>query len=87
MERLQKVLQDKEIKFDTEPPQNQVNAAEVKGEGDDKGVEEPPKDAVAVGSANQGLRCRVMLQKEMGSGKVDEECGDDCTKGHAGLCE
>ena len=87
MDRLQKVLQDKEIKFDTEPPQNQVNAAQVKKERDEEVVEEPPKDAVVVGSANQGLRCRVMLQKEVASGRVDEECGDDCTKGHAGLCK
>ena len=54
MERLQKVLQDKEIEFDTEPPQNQMNAAQVKGEGDEEGVEEPPKNAIAVGIANQG---------------------------------
>ena len=87
MERLQKVLQDKKIEFDTEPPHNQVNAAQVKGEGDEEGVEEPPKNAIAVGSVNQGLRCRVMLQKEMWSGKVNEECGEDCMKGHAGLCK
>ena len=87
MDRLQKVLQDKEIEFDTEPPQNQVNAAQVKGEGDDEGVVEPPKNAIVVGSVNQGLRCRVMLQKDMGSEKLDEECGEDCMKGHAGLCK
>ena len=85
MERLQKVLQDKKIEFDTEPPQNQVNASQVKGEGDEEGVEEPTKRAVAVVSANRGLRCRVMLQEEIGSCR--EECGEDCKKGHAGLCE
>ena len=78
VDRLQKVLQDKEIEFDTEPHQNQVNTAQVKEEGDEEEVKESPKNAIAVGIANQGLRCRVMLQKEMRLGTVDEECGEDC---------
>ena len=28
-----------------------------------------------------------MLQKEIGTERVDEECGDDCKQGHGGLCE
>ena len=33
------------------------------------------------------MRCRVILQKEVGDDKVDEECGDGCEAGHAGLCK
>jgi hypothetical protein len=46
-----------------------------------------PEGPIAVAGANLGLKCRVMLQKEDGAQKLDEECGDHCTEGHAGLCE
>ena len=83
MARLQKVLQEKNVEFDTEPPQKQVNAVQ---EEDGEEMKEP-EGPIAVAGANLGLKCRVMLQKEDGAQKLDEECGDHCTEGHAGLCE
>ena len=32
------------------------------------------------------LACNLMLQKETPEGLIDEECGKDVEKGHAGLC-
>ena len=86
------MLRDKEIEFDTEAPEAQVNAARQEGGTDQEGgavggaaVKEEPKVGGAEGQLE--LRCRVMLQKEVGTGRVDEECGDDCKQGHGGLCE
>ena len=92
MERLQKLLTDKKVEFDTEAPEAQVNAAR-QAAGADQGGEavggaaekEEPKASMAVGQLV--LRCRVMLQKEIGTGRVDAECGEDCKHGHGGLCE
>jgi hypothetical protein len=82
--RLQKVLQEKNVEFDTEPPQKQVNAAQDSDKEDEE--EREPEGPIAIAGAGQVLKCRVMLQKEVGSQKVDEECGDKCDVGHAGLC-
>ena len=92
MERLQKLLTDKKVEFNTEAPEAQVNAArQAAGEDQGGGAEggaaekEEPKASMAVDQLE--LRCRVILQKEIGTERVDEECGDDCKQGHGGLCE
>ena len=92
MERLQKLLRDKKIQFDTEAPEAQVNAARQAAGADQEGGavggaagEEEAKVGGAEGELQ--LKCRVMLQKEKGTEKVDEECGDDCQQGHGGLCK
>ena len=92
MERLQKLLTDKKVEFNTEAPEAQVNAAR-QAAGEDQGGEAvggaaekgEPKASMAVGQLE--LKCRVILQKEIGTERVDEECGDDCKQGHGGLCE
>ena len=84
------MLTDKKIEFDTEAPEAQVNAARQALEADQKGGAEGEAAAVEPivgGAAGQlELRCRVILQKEVGTERVDEECGDDCKQGHGGLC-
>ena len=92
MERLQKLLQDQKIEFDTKPPEAQVNATrKAAGAGQEGGAvggaAGGEKAKVGGAEGQLQLRCRVMLQKEKGTGKVDEECGDDCKQGHGGLCE
>ena len=86
------MLRDKKVKFYTEAPEAQVNAACQALEADQKGgavgraaAKEEPKVGGAEGQLE--LRCRVMLQKEVGTGRVDEECGEDCKQGHGGLCK
>ena len=116
VERLQKMLRDKKIEFDTEAPEAQVNAArqadqeggavagaageEAKVGGAVAGAagEEAKVGGAVAGAAGEEakvggaegqlvLQCRVMLQKEVGTGRVDEECGEECKQGHGGLCE
>ena len=65
------MLTDKKIKFDTEAPEAQWSA--VYAMGGYKGQLE--------------MKCRIMLQKEMGTERVEEECGDYCKQGRGGLCE
>ena len=96
---LQKLLNDNNVEFDTEPPFGQV-IAEAK-----KGLQALQGQAVAgkaittsyvliivlllQGKENQPavLKCRAMLQKEVPYGvPVDEECGNAVQSGHAGLC-
>ena len=91
VEKLQKLLRDKEIKFDTEAPEAQVNAARQAAGADQEAgaVGGAAGEEAKVGGAEGQLQlnCRVMLQKEKGTERVDEECGDDCKQGHGGLCE
>ena len=80
VERLQKALEDSKIEFGTDPPKKQVNATRIRERGINmffRLFRKAPKET---------LKCRVKLQKEVGENKIDEECGEDCEEGHAGLC-
>ena len=89
VERLQKMLRDKKIEFDTEAPEAQVNAArQVDQEGGAVGGAAGKKKAkLGRAKGELVLKCRVMLQKEVGTGRVNVECGEECKQGHGGLCE
>lgn len=53
-------------------------------EGEEQAAAVAPAEAE---EAKVELKCRVLLQKELVDGLVDEECGKDVQDGHAGICE
>lgn len=74
LQELQKLLDDNNIAYDTEPPEGQENASS--GE----------EDAGGAAAAEAPLRCKVSEQKESENGLQDAECGEEVPPGHAGLC-
>ena len=96
VENLQKLLNDNNVEYDTEPPEGQIIAQATK--------EIPAlvlKCRVVLQKAPKGqimaklkkeipalvLKCHVMVQKETRyDPPIDEECGDVVQNGHAGLC-
>ena len=45
------------------------------------------EEGEAAEEAKVELKCRVLLQKDLVDGLVDEECGREVKDGHAGICE